>query len=400
VGGGRVLIGASALWVGLSAIYDGAHLVLLPALITPHLPPTFMATGLGLASFALLAAAALTQPLFGAWSDRIRPQYGRLRFALPALLGAVAALALVGTADTLPFIVAGLVVLYVCGSAVQAAAQALLPELFSRQQRGAAAGAKQFADLVGASISLALLGALVRTSVGLALAATAGMLLLSFATSAALTRERGTADSPGAAAPRVGSLRELIVIRFTFLFATYAIGRFLVLLVGQRLGENATAAASTSGQLLAVLTLITGLAAIPAGMLADRYGRRRVARSGSAIALLGACALGFASDTVGFLLAGGLLALGSAAFASANWAATADAAATQRPARALALANVATWGAAACAGLLGPLIDVGNAFANAGFILLLAVAAACYAGCVIALRPRAPMTSEALPIAT
>jgi MFS family permease len=53
--------------------------------------------------------------------------------------------------------------------------------------------------------------------------------------------------------------------------------------------------------------------------------------------------------------------VGSAAFSTANWALTADVVPTLESARFFGLANVGTAGAAAAAGLFGPLVDLGNA---------------------------------------
>ena len=73
-----------------------------------------------------------------------------------------------------------------------------------------------------------------------------------------------------------------------------------------------------------------------------------------------------AQDGGHILLGGGLMAIGSAGFSAANWALTADLAPRSQTAQYFALANVGTAGAAASAGLLGPLIDWGNTLAPGG----------------------------------
>jgi MFS family permease len=59
----------------------------------------------------------------------------------------------------------------------------------------------------------------------------------------------------------------------------------------------------------------------------------------------------------GVLIAGGLMSVGTAAFATANWAALTDLSPPQDAGRLMGLANLGTGGAAACAGLVGPSID-------------------------------------------
>jgi hypothetical protein len=104
---------------------------------------------------------------------------------------------------------------------------------------------------------------------------------------------------------------------------------------------------------------MTALAALPGGWAADRFGR--VPRM----------LLGMASSALQMLLFGTLLALGSAAFSTSNWALAADLALQGESARFLGLANLGTAGAAALAGLFGLLIDLGNGLeAGAGFCAL------------------------------
>ena len=55
-----------------------------------------------------------------------------------------------------------------------------------------------------------------------------------------------------------------------FGLGTYAVGRFLVLLVADRLGIDPARAVDEAGGLLALLSLATAIAAIPIGRLADR----------------------------------------------------------------------------------------------------------------------------------
>jgi hypothetical protein len=82
------------------------------------------------------------------------------------------------------------------------------------------------------------------------------------------------------------------------------------------------------------------------------------------------------------------MALGSAAFAAANWAMTADLAPPQQAGRFFGLANVGVAGAAAAAGLFGPLVDAGNSFQpGLGFSAVFVIGALAFGLSVLALRP-------------
>ncbi|HEX6606545.1 MAG TPA: MFS transporter, partial [Chloroflexia bacterium] len=165
----------------------------------------------------------------------------------------------------------------------------------------------------------------------------------------------------------------LVASRFLFLLGTYAVGRFFLYFIADRLGLDPAQAAGEAGGLLAGLTLVTVLAALPAGWAADRWGRLPLMLAGAAVSALGTLGLIVAGGAGQILLFGGLMAVGSAAFAGANWALTADVAPPAEAARFFGLANVGTAGAAAAAGLFGPLIDSANAAApGLGYTVLFA----------------------------
>ena len=139
--------------------------------------------------------------------------------------------------------------------------------------------------------------------------------------------------------------------------------------------------------MLAGLTLITVLAAPLTGWLADRYGRVPLMLSGAALSTLGVLLLILAESSLHILIFGGLMALGSAAFSGANWALTADLAPASEAARFFGLANIGTAGAAAAAGLFGPLVDWVNSLAPAvGYSILFVLSALAFAGSAFSLH--------------
>jgi MFS family permease len=403
VGSWRDFVGGSVLWVGLSAVFDGTHLIVLPALVAATVDPAVQGTALGLLSFGALALAALAQPYFGSLSDRARARTTRLPFVAPAVLGAIVGLGLLALATSFGVVVAAVVITYLCASAVQAAQQGLLPEVFRRQRRGLASGAKQVADLVGAALAFAVLAAVLPQGTGPALAAVALIVASSYLLARTLLRESGGPTvAPAAPAAEVvesrAHFRRLVATRFVFLLATYAIGRFLVFLVATRLGVEPSAAAATAAGLIAALTLTTGVSALGWGIAADHIGRPRVSATGALLSAFGTLGLLVASDLSALGASGLLLAAGSGAFASANWAATADAVPLRAAGRWLGLASMATWAAAACAGLLGPLVDLGNAVvAGGGYVALLSVSCLLFLACVpLALMPERSRTTDGL----
>lgn len=373
----RALLGVSVGWIGISMIADG-----VPALLLPHqlmAGGVSDATTLGLTTLVGIGTAALIQPFAGRWSDR----FGRFPVIAAGTALALAGLGLLLAPPTAPI---GCVVTLSGVSIAQAGHQALLPDRIGRAWRGRAGGLKSAFDVAGAFagfLTLAtLLGAgeagLGTAVLGLALVVSfgLGLALLSSAEPSATT----TANAPPAAGPR-RSFAMLILARFLFLLGIYVVGRFLLVFVGQRRGLGADEAGGEAGIALAVLALITVAASIPAGWLADRFGRRPIMLGGGVIGAVGIGLMPTATSVEVVLAFGALMAAGSAAFGSASWAMLADLSASAHSGRLLGLANAGTAGAAAMAGAFGIVVDA------AGFGATFALAAACtLAGGVLALH--------------
>jgi MFS family permease len=108
---------------------------------------------------------------------------------------------------------------------------------------------------------------------------------------------------------------------------------------------------------------------------------------GAALSALGVLLLILAESNLSILVFGGLMALGSAAFSGANWALIADLAPPAEAARFLGLANIGTAGAAAAAGLFGPLVDWVNGVApGAGYPIILVLSALAFVASAFSLR--------------
>src|SRR4051794_38977970 len=91
-------------------------------------------------------------------------------------------------------------------------------------------------------------------------------------------------------------LGRLIAARFLFLFGIYAVGRYLLLFVAHRLQLSGGESAGVAGSVLAALTLLTMIASLPAGWIADRAPRPSLMQAGALISGLGCLLLSFASS--------------------------------------------------------------------------------------------------------
>ncbi len=259
----RVWVGASVLWVPLAFLFDGVTVLLLPLRLDAD------PTTLGAVSLVGLGIAAALQPLAGWLSDRVRHRLDRRAFvalaAVPAVLGLWL---LVGVAGLVAAVV-GYVVLQASASAMQAGQQTLIPEHVERAELGRASGLKAAFDVGGAFAAFLVLGAVLASGT-LAGAATVitvvlvvGIGLVLLLVPGGRTRGRPTPTRPDLRVPP--GFVSLVLARFLFLFATYAVGRFLVFLVGERMGLGPAGAVGEAGAVLALFTLATAVTAIPVG---------------------------------------------------------------------------------------------------------------------------------------
>jgi MFS family permease len=397
--GARLLLGISIFWLPLSLLFDGMSTLVVPAVLLGLVGEGSRATLLGLITAAGLLSGMLVPPLAGAFSDRLQPHWGRRPVLATGAGLIVVGLGVFNAAQGILLVLVGYLLVQTAASVAQAALQGFLPDLVPIEWRGCASGIKGFMDLGGSLLGFVLLGALLgRGSATAALLAIAGIVVTMLVLTLALVREPQSAAK--ATVPRVSLLDAfrldvrrhqafagLVVSRFLFLLGSYAVGRFLLFFVADRLGLRPDAAAEQAGGLLAALTLLTLLSVPPGGWLADRFGRRPLMLAGAGLSAVGTGLLAFANSATLILLFGGLMALGSSAFYGANWAMIADLAPPAEAGRFYGLANIGTAGAAAAAGLLGLVVDQGNGVApGLGYTALFVAAAGAFVASAVALR--------------
>jgi MFS family permease len=391
----RLLVGVNVFWLALSMLAEGLNTLLLPALLLRTVPETFQASVLGGLTFLGLAAGMLIQPLAGQRSDEQRAQTGRRRLFTLGTAGIMLGLVLLAASRALLIIFLAYTLLQIAAAVAQAAYQGWLPDLVPRALRGTASGFKGLMDLGGALLAFVVLGDLLgQARFTPALLAIGAVVVLAWMLARSLIHEPlgsvRSAASPDTHVPRRSlaapfqldwrqhpQFAWLIAARFLFLLGTYAVGRFFLFFLAERLSLDPAQAAEQAGGLLVVLTLITALGAPLAGWAADRLGRVRLMWIGAAFSAAGTLLLAWANSASAILVFGGLMALGSAAFSSANWAQTADLVPPAEAARFMGLANFGTAGAVAAAGLFGPLVDGLNAAApSTGYSVLFIIGAA------------------------
>jgi MFS family permease len=397
----RLLLGISVFWLALSVLFDGVNTLVLPLQLSEVANENNQATILGLLTFVGLLAGALIQPIAGTFSDRLHPRLGRKGFIGIGMIFSLAALMFFAAFQSLAGALLGYLAIQISASIAQAGQQGLIPDLVGEDRRGLASGMKGFMDLSGAMLGFVLLGQLLGSGdSSRAIAAIAIILVVAYLLAVFLTPEdkahKDAGVKAGAAswrgifrldlAPQTAFVR-LILSRFLFLLGIYGTGRFLLFFVADRLGLPPGQAAEQAGSLLAGLALVTILASPLAGWLTDRLGRIPLMIGGAILSAVSALMLVWGDRAGEILLFGSLMSIGSAAFASGSWALIADLVPKDEPARFFGLANFSTAGAAAAAGLFGPVIDgMEKTFPGTGFSALFILAAISFLASALSLN--------------
>jgi len=429
-----LLIGVNLLWLPLSMLFNSLQSLVLPLYVSGVPSPLKQATTLGLLLFVGLAAGALVQPLAGIASDRL-VRVGWLGRRTPfILIGALLTLALLAGfafANSLLTVALAYIGVNIAAGVTQAGAQGLMPDLIPSRQRGSAAGLKSLLELMGSVVGFTVAGILIRRgaiggvslAIGILLAVGALLTLAFVREGRAGATEQAERPTPGAdgapfvppapatttTASPVSGLAQMVsqerlseldtntqvstgtnrrvwarvlVSRLLFLLAVYGLGHFLLYFVRARLHLASDSSASVTSGLFTLLTLVTALVGLGGGLLSDRVGRLPVLWVAGVASAIGALMFIPATTLPLIYVGGAIMSVGSGLFASANWALAADLAPAGNGGRFFGLLALATGGASALAGLLGPLVDY------AGYDALFILSAVCFV-VGVAIIPRA-----------
>jgi len=400
--------------------------------------PALKNTVLGFITIMSLLVALVVQPLVGRWSDRTRSRWGRRPpFLTAGAVGLSFSLFLIVVADELWLLVIGAMLAAASSNTTQGAWQALIPDRVPEAQHGRAAGIKTLLEVIGAVAGLAVIGtALARGSIWVGpLVASILFFVILFITLSALgpeeasrhrqgdvpddTDERSRTDKPSLASPAspvstptgqrppfnalfltrrglinpaVAALRRIgrglarlpttfiwwTLNRILFWSSAIALRTFLLNYLEDVHSLSLDDAEVFGSQLLLILGGGIVLLAIPAGVLADRIGRRPLLVTAGLLAASGTLLLLFLRDINLLFVAGALIATGAGIFASTSWALATDLAPGSGGALYLGLANSATVIGSISGRLGGPLIDGVNfvsGTATLGYLVVFSIAA-------------------------
>jgi len=395
----------NAYWFGVSFMWNALHPIVLPVLVLTLAPEGVKNTSYGLLTFVGLVVAALVQPISGSLSDRTRHRWGRRRpWIVAGTAASLVCLAGLAMAGDFWVLAVSYVALQCASNVAHGPAQGLMRDAVPDGQRGPAAGAKHLFDMAAVVVAATFAGRLMDDGVrdvATMVALIAGTLAALTAVTTLWVREpnaTAAASAPAGAVRRqladlvhidLAANRDymrLLAARFAMLLGTYAVQSFGLFYLSDVL-QVGSASRAVSGLMVAIALSIMATA-VPAGSLSERWGRKRPIIAACAITTLGMILLFAVRNVTALWSAGCLIGAGMGIFSAVSFAWATDMVPASEAGKYLGLSNISTAGAAAAARLLGPGIDLLNAYrTHAGYGLLFAVAAAAsLVGLAIALR--------------
>jgi Na+/melibiose symporter-like transporter len=396
------------LGLGLTAISQSLHAIILPLRVLEFVGEADKNTALGALTFTGLVIAALWQPIAGALSDSTATRWGRRK---PYVIGGgIAGLLLlpgIGLAEGLGALSLVYCLMQLAGNTAQGPYQGYLPELVTPHYRGQASSLKSLMEIMGGATAVLVIGRLLSgytadNSQGLWTA----LAFLALLNTAILVYLWKRLQEPPIVLPLPKFKNPLLSYRFDLKevpgFGWFLASRLLVLMAGATIQQFslyyvrdvigvADPAGVTAG-FLVVAVAGMALSVFPAGYLADRYGRHRLSMAAALVGAFGILILIVWPTMTAVYATAAITGYATGTFVVVNWALAADLVVPGQEARYLAIANMATAGGAALARLIGPVIDHFNRVsANMGYqVMLSAVLLYFVIGGVLILKVKRP----------
>jgi Na+/melibiose symporter-like transporter len=381
----------NAYWLGLSFMWNSIHPLILPLLILQlgGLAPN---TAYGMLTFLGLFVALVIQPVSGALSDYSRTRWGRRRPWMVAgtALSILWLFAMVASRSYLGIAISYMG-LQLCSNLAHGPAQGLIPDLVPDDRRGVASGIKNLFEMLGVIVASLVISRLVGISHTALISAT---LLISvvLVASLAVTGRGIQEETDPAQAPMVpyslwhqvrevmnirvrehSGYAKLLASRFCVFLGIYAVQAFAFFYFMDVLEIQAPARAM--GSMMTVIGISVLVSVYPAGLLSERWGRKRLSLAACGIVAFGMALLTVLRQPGWIPVLGIVIGIGMGIFNSVNWAWATDLVPASEAGKYLGLSNLATAGSAATSRLFGPLIDLVNRWSpNMGYFVLFAIA--------------------------
>lgn len=169
-----------------------------------------------------------------------------------------------------------------------------------------------------------------------------------------------------------------VISRLAFLVGVTNLAGFVLYFLQARLGYTRAAAARPASQMMMLVGVFILASALPAGWLADRFGRKRIVALSGVVAAMGTLITLFAMTITLVFVGGCMIGIATGVFYSASWALGTSLVPKHAAGRYLGISNLAGAGAGAIGAYIGG--PVADFFTNAvpetpglGYVLIFGI---------------------------
>lgn len=399
----RVLAGMSVHALGVNVVWVSYSSIILPVQVQAVVPPERIGIVLGTIAAVSVSAGLLANILAGIVSDRGRGRFGRRAPAMVAgAVLSVPAILLGALPLTVLLVLASYLGVQVFSNASAGAHQPLLADFVPEKQRGVAAGFTGLSTLIGAALGFGAVTALLGAGLHTGALLLVGLVFLS-ATIATVAVIRPY-DHPRAGAGAMGlgeALVDIVRVR-------RGTGGFFWFVLGSLLSNVGISSFQYYGlyyletvlrladplrglQIAGLLNLVVSMgAAVVAGVLSDRFGRRRLLVGAALMGGVSCLSFPFLGSFAPFLALAALYAVSTGVFLSVSRAWAADLVPEDEAGKYMAYNNLAS-GLAHVIGapLFGGLLNLWGAPTVGSFVLVFGVVAGFYGASALVLAWKA-----------
>ena len=384
-----IYLNLSILGFGLAAITTSLGQIILPMRILDIAPETLKNTYLGVLTFVGMATAMLVQPAMGYLSDRTKLSWGRRKpfivvgsvLAIPCMIG-------IGLAGNYIWLVITTALVQMSANLAQSPYDAIVKDQVPQTLRGKVVSTRAVAGAGGAVIFVLLTGLLMDQhevtvsdiwlwmAVVLPLGALVGCMIWTTVTlnESPTSFDGDMSESENRQHSSHPQFPRLLAAGFFFMVAGGILQTYTLFFLQDVVNL------ANPGAALGVLAVVVGttilLCLMPAGILADRIGRRPLLIFSAIIGSSGTMLFFFADNLIHVVLIGIPLGIAVGIFMTAGRAMITDMVSTKWPAFQMGIANLVLLGGLATAKLGGIVIDTLNKHGeNLGYHVLVGICA-------------------------
>lgn len=325
----------SVFWFAINFHWSALLVIVIPSQLLNYVADANKGRYLGLLLGIGAVVVLISQPLFGAISDRAAFRVGRRRpFIFIGVLGNIIGLSIMYLARSFSIFLIGFLLVQLMNNIAAAPYQALLPDLVPHSQRGSASGYMGLMLILSQVAAFGTVGLLVSEGHLLLTYSIIAVLLFVLMVITIMFVKEVPIEKPEkfvfndfiksfwVSPRRYPDFAWVFFTRVFIMLGIYTLQDFIAYFMKDVIGfENFEQATGTT---LLIISLFSAVSVFTAGYYSDRLGRKKIVYVAGAIMATSAAIFVFTGSYLMVIVLGILFGLGFGAYTSVDWALAID----------------------------------------------------------------------------